>query len=1182
MRQGSSLSAVVRRAFAARAASSRADGSGAALIGVSLRALIASAAALIALALPAVASATPTVTIDPVSSHSITTAHVSGTASSGNKGSGRWWFETSTNGVTWIRASEEGELIVNHPDPVPVESTLRGLTAGVSTYQVRLAGSNFNDETTAVSAPVSFETDPAPTTSSLKLGAAENPSFTSIHLAGSFNPEGGNEDPVAGPIPLTAQLEVDREGEGWNPVGGSVTIEGAEALSSTDFPIEAEPTDLRAAAHYEYRLTVTYAGISKSTPPGTFSTLFLPKPTISNLAVTDLTDTSAHFSGEVDPNGTEPVSDTSWHFECTPSCGGLNGGTVLAGASGDELKVANDAELDPNTKYTVTLVASNAAGPVEESKTFTTTAVEPLVKAWAAGPVGPTSADLNAQIAPRGSDTVYWFEWGTEDCSANPCTALPATKDASAGKGQLYVYVLRHLSGLEPETTYHFRVVAKNDSGTVPGDDQQFTTAAPEAACTNEGIRAEQHSGYLPDCRAYEVVSPTDSGSGEVAPVSYQTYAATDGDAITFTSLTGSGDAQGTGGPSSVFITRRTAQPGTNGWATHSIVPPQEAGTIQLVLNALPKFDTFSSDLSRGVFRSITPIGGPTPNSENTPKFYLLDGLRTGLGKSTLLSDSPAPLPPYLPPLSQAAASKPDFAGASADLSHVIFVSRVNLTQPGSPYASFGAGQLYESVEGNIRLVGRIPVEPATSCHDTGGPSVECNDAPSSDAGISASAQYSAGMISADGSRIVFTSGSKIYLREDGTKTFQINASEKDQEPPEFPASAEAWAMSTDGSRIFFTTNEGLVDGDKGGNDLYMYEVEKPAGHRLTRLVAGLKGGSAEVGAVLGASDDGHYVYFSTAVDTRLVAGEPGSQSGIYLWHDGEISYVGAPSLDVVMNLINTPRTSWTYATSAKTSRITPDGRHLLFMAASDSGLKGRGGFASFDHAKCKGSYAIQGQCRELYLYDADSGRLSCPSCNLGGEPSAEHPDNALVNVHAGELPMPSGPHLSQALSDDGRRVFFSTAESLLAEDTNGASDAYEYDMRSGQLYLLSSGTDPSGSYFLDASPDGKDAFIATRERLVGWDADQEYDLYDVRVGGGLPEPAARPAPCNGTESCRAALVPAPPAGNPASATVGGAGNPPQHCPKGRKAVKKAGKSSCVKPKKLRKHKAARNQKGGK
>jgi hypothetical protein len=120
--------------------------------------------------------------------------------------------------------------------------------------------------------------------------------------------------------------------------------------------------------------------------------------------------------------------------------------------------------------------------------------------------------------------------------------------------------------------------------------------------------------------------------------------------------------------------------------------------------------------------------------------------------------------------------------------------------------------------------------------------------------------------------------------------------------------------------------------------------------------------------------------------------------------------------------------------------------------------------------------------------------------------------------------------------------VFFSTAEALVPDDVNGKRDAYQYDTATGALHLLSTGRSTSDSWFLDASADGRDAFFVTRERLVGWDVDTVYDLYDARVGGGFPEPTVAPPPCSG-DACQGSPGVAPGRAAAGSALLEGAGD---------------------------------------
>jgi len=112
-------------------------------------------------------------------------------------------------------------------------------------------------------------------------------------------------------------------------------------------------------------------------------------------------------------------------------------------------------------------------------------------------------------------------------------------------------------------------------------------------------------------------------------------------------------------------------------------------------------------------------------------------------------------------------------------------------------------------------------------------------------------------------------------------------------------------------------------------------------------------------------------------------------------------------------------------------------------------------------------------------------------------------------------------------MTGDGRYVYFNTEEALVPQDTNGVTDAYEYNTATGRLSLVSTGTGEDGAWFVDASEDGHDVFIATHQQLSGWDPDRLDDLYDVRVEGGLPEPPPPSAPCSG-DACQGTPSAAP------------------------------------------------------
>jgi len=293
--------------------------------------------------------------------------------------------------------------------------------------------------------------------------------------------------------------------------------------------------------------------------------------------------------------------------------------------------------------------------------------------------------------------------------------------------------------------------------------------------------------------------------------------------------------------------------------------------------------------------------------------------------------------------------------------------------------------------------------------------------------------------------------------------------------------------------------------------------------HNLTRIAAG------SIVDVLGASEDGHRVYFASAGD-QLVQGAPAvTERAIYLWQDadgapgGTLSFVGGVAgTDITANA---DAAQWN--TGPKLSRVSPDGRFMIFTVSDGSALA-----PGYGPSGCPvGNPNLTNTgCSQIYLYQTDGSSptvpdLVCVSCGPSGGPFTT---SAWVNIRRNASAMAFSTHLSHALSDDGRYVFFSTGDALVPEDTNGKYDAYVYDVATGQAHLLSSGTDTSDSYFMDASADGSNAYFLTRQQLVGWDTDNAYDLYDARVNGGFPEPPTPAPKCVG-DACQGA-PPAPPA----------------------------------------------------
>ena len=126
--------------------------------------------------------------------------------------------------------------------------------------------------------------------------------------------------------------------------------------------------------------------------------------------------------------------------------------------------------------YHFRVVATNGAGTtVGADRTFTTLGAPPAATTAAATAVEESSASLNAIVNPRNAATTYSFEVGL---TSNYGERVPAVA-AVVGSDNVPQTFQQALSGLVPGTTYHYRVVATNATGTTYGADESFTTVAP-------------------------------------------------------------------------------------------------------------------------------------------------------------------------------------------------------------------------------------------------------------------------------------------------------------------------------------------------------------------------------------------------------------------------------------------------------------------------------------------------------------------------------------------------------------------------------------------------------------------------------------------------------------------------------------------------------------------------------
>lgn len=786
--------------------------------------------------------------------------------------------------------------------------------------------------------------------------------------------------------------------------------------------------------------------------------------------------------------------------------------------------------------------------------------VPPTVDSQFASVVGAESVVLKAEIDPRfWADTRYFLEYGEADCSGGGCTQVPAPPGKLLGAGIVKKSVTTDgilVSGLEPGATYHYRFVAESGGGgPVYGPDETFTTYAlpkqPQGECPNASFRIGA-AAALADCRAYELVSPVDKNGGELeVPINTFEFpsrleqSAPDGERITYSAA-----GSFAGAASASYVSQYLASRGSDGWSTAPISPPRSNGSL-IAGNALDSsFKAFLPDLSSGwVLQDnetlLTPDAQP-----GTPNLYRRDNA-TGSYEALITASALG---------AEAGVLEPILQGFSADGRRAVFAVDAKLTSNAS---NSNGLQLYETFEGAVRLVSLRPNGSAALDVTVGSSFAETGS------GVEGRTANVRTAVSAAGDRIYWTESDSSKLDGTGTVYVRVNGTKTVEVAPH----AIFWSATPDGSAALFS-QEGA---------LKLFDL---ASKSSSQIATGIEG-------VLGASDDLSRVYFVSHDD--LANGAQAGKLNLYLYAAGSpIRFIatlspgdrteGNPS---PMGLAPWRHVSW----------VTPDGNVAVFMSTGSLS-----GAANVDQQSGLPD-------AEVFRYDAGSDQLRCLSCSpTGARPSGgrlvgRNPDPDIGSKrpnysYASRIPgFELEFHAPRVVSSDGTRVFFDSVNRLTLDDTNGREDVYQWEEQGagecspsapgfdaktgGCVTLISNGQGSTRSEFIDASGDGRDVFFLTGTSLLPQDIAQT-DLYDARIGGGFPQPPALPAACEG-EACQG--PPSPPNDPvPGSSTYRGAGNvreAARHCPKGKRKVRRKGKTRCVRPAKKAHHHRKHHRKPG-
>ncbi len=909
------------------------------------------------------------------------------------------------------------------------------------------------------------------------------------------------------------------------------------------------------------------------------------KPQAGPPSLKAVTDTSAHPTSQLqtgtyethwrfeyapaEPNGSAPAEASSAWVEAP----GANG--VLPGGDEAGHEVAGDLTgLSPATHYYVRLRAENVNGTNTGLPHGFETAGPPSAETFATHAIHGEAMRALGSVFPHGLDTHYRVQYvSQEEFAKTEWTSAEETPELDAGtgveeesgnfKGYGTKLVGADFPPLEAGVTYRYRLLATNaqvpagvfgEARTLtvpdPGKTEDGGEEAQPSPCPNQALRTGP-SANLPDCRAYEQLTPVDKGGAQEIfayhGVVANTLVGEDGDHFALHNEVVHWGSGPTAGGSPYFFSREAG----SGWRMTAAAAQPEAGIHKYAP------EIYDANLTRVGFSSSYNTGpaGPSP-------FELKVGTPGG---------------PYVgtPPIPSQFTGA--WVGGSPDLSKLILQTTYHKLLGTNTGTKQGA-DLYEYSEGNLSLANggigtcgaRLPAGTQGSGESTPGRTSHA--------------------VSADGRRVFLeavpgancSAPSHLYMRLDGQTDSDLGAYS-------FRA---ANALGT----------EVLLEKQLGGeaSEFLLYDTETQALKPLFSIHSHLEHG-------LTVSEDLSAIYFLSRERLAGTGAPPRSLGDLQDSQGSQIALENLYRYDIPAEALRfVVQTS--QPNESKGRSQSPDGRYFYWEAWKVAGLPG--GNPPPQQVNETGE-VNNVEPNQVYRYDSATGTVQCFSCASPFNPEPALPAT-LNETGAGFGPVTGSnqvPNFSVA-SANGDFVFFDTASALVPADVDGevapentiatnglltehrsslyspSSDVYEWRKDGidgcthvqGCLSLITSGRGGFLIHFLGTAHEGRDAFFATDESLLPSDNDTAGDVYDARIGGGFPAPSPRPVECEG-DAC-SNPTPAPNDPTPSSSTYSGPGNERPPSRKHRKHHKHH-KHKKAKKHHARSHKRASANRGG-
>jgi hypothetical protein len=683
--------------------------------------------------------------------------------------------------------------------------------------------------------------------------------------------------------------------------------------------------------------------------------------------------------------------------------------------------------------------------------------------------------------------------------------------------------------------------------------------SAAAGVCPNEARRAVLGSTALPDCRAYELVSPS-AKNGQ--PVSGK-YVSPDGERVVAYSIGGfAGSNQG-------ILSFYEFARGSDEWKAAPLNP--SAAYIEVNANVLL---ATSPDLISGLFEympSTTTDARDTAFYERNLPSGLLVEIGPRLSPASLASNEPeAPTNSSEPSTSDALSSRVVYmlSGPSSATKGYLWPGDTTVQPTEGPgadslYEYVGTGQSEPKLVG-IRnegvLVSNSEAQLISQCGTSLGlpERGQFSSLVGADLYNAVSAEDSSGM-----SRVFFTAAratqgplgdacnemgegkgppaNELFAQTEDLSSGQtrtVAISEPTTGPEgdcaecntSQPADAVFQGASSDGSKAFFLSEQHLLPGSEGEN-LYEYDFNAGAGRRVTLVAANMQEltPAERLQGVARVSEDGSHVYF---VARSVLTSEPRGGGCLAELSSAELTeeeatkegrcrpkkgadnlYVyntEAPHTTFVATLSEADEEDWQQQ-DIRPVDATPSGRSVVFESSAD--------------LTTDDTSSVQ----QVFEYDAQTetlARVSRPQSGYAGEgefgASIVFPEYFLSSTPAPQR---------DSVSEDGSFVVFQSRASLTPQAAAGINNVYEY--HDGAVSLISDGQDHNqgqggapSTRLVGVDSSGRDVFFATADRLVPQAGDTQEDMYDARIDGGFLPPAGREV-CEGA-GCRGPLAPVP------------------------------------------------------